>query len=116
MVRRIRNGDANLVHITVQFASGKSDLGYVRLYIKHPFIECLKRDPVFLNPLRDQALFKMQRTTLQLGQTKGATKIPTTLWSRYLQLGLLEQIKIRIQVGLDDLQKLQDRTTTQDAW
>ena len=116
MVRRIRNGDASLVHITVQFTRGKSDLGDVRLYIKHPFIECLKRYLVFLNPLRDQAFFKMQRTTFQLGQAKGATKTPTTLWSRYLELGLLERIKIRIQVGLDDLQKLQDRTIKQNAW
>ena len=28
----------------------------------------------------------------------------------------VEQIKIHIQVGLDDLQKLQDQMTTQDAW
>jgi len=43
---------------------------------------------MFHNPLKDQAFFKIEGTTLQLDQVEGATKIQTSLYSRNVQLGL----------------------------
>jgi hypothetical protein len=80
----IRDGDADLVHITVHVANFASSTGYVLLYINHPLPECLKGHFIFQNLLRDQAFLEVQGTTLQLGNLEGATYVPTSLSHRNL--------------------------------
>jgi hypothetical protein len=103
----------DLVHIAVA-ANGESSVGNDLLYIKQPVFENLKTHLMFHNPLRDQAFFKIESSTLPLRQAEGATKIPTSLYSRNVQLKLLKQIKICTRISLDGLQNFCHHRNTQN--
>ncbi|KAH8999706.1 hypothetical protein EDB83DRAFT_2324678 [Lactarius deliciosus] len=71
MLHHIRDGNTNLIHIAVQAANCMGGAHYAVLDINQPLFECLKGYFMLFNLLFDQALLKVQGTTLQLG--KGAT-------------------------------------------
>ncbi|KAH9158973.1 hypothetical protein EDB89DRAFT_1917125 [Lactarius sanguifluus] len=77
MLRHIRDGNTNLIHITVQAANRMGGARYAVLNINQPLFEHLKGYFVLFNLLLDQALLKVQGTTLQLGKVEGATKVLT---------------------------------------
>ncbi|KAH9071456.1 hypothetical protein EDB83DRAFT_2313509 [Lactarius deliciosus] len=90
MLCHIRDGNTNLIHITVQAANRMGGARYAVLNINQPLFECLKGYFVLFNLLFDQALLKVQGTTLQLGKVEGATKVLT--WSETWEEGDSDEV------------------------
>ncbi|KAH9165222.1 hypothetical protein EDB89DRAFT_1994535 [Lactarius sanguifluus] len=75
-----------LVHVSLGMSvttQAKPKLSATVAYlVTHPLFECLKGYFMLQNLLRDQALLKVQGTTLQLGKVEGATKVLNELSRR----------------------------------
>ncbi|KAH9066065.1 hypothetical protein EDB83DRAFT_2381280 [Lactarius deliciosus] len=75
-----------LVHVNLGMSvitQAKPKLSATVAYlVTHPLFECLKGYFMLQNLLRDQALLKVQGTTLQMGKVEGATKVLSRLFHR----------------------------------